>query len=94
MTDDGANYQGTVRLWLIYLYSGLSGVLAVYAAVCLFKGKSVLTNGYASVALNRVALSVMLGAGGLGVLATAPGILWGDWTWFLDKVFGLISNVI
>jgi len=81
-------------LWLIYLYSGLSVLLVVYAVYALLTGKRVLRDPNASKQLNTVVLIFFLGFGVLGVAATLPGILSGNWTWLLDGVFGIVSNVI
>ena len=81
-------------MWLIYLYSGLSVLLVVYALFALLTGKRVLRDPNASKQLNAAVLIFFLGFGVLGLAATVPGILSGNWTWLLDKVFGVVSNVI
>jgi len=76
------------------LYSWLSVLLVVYAVLALLTNKRVLRDPTGSKRLNTVVLIFFLGFGALGVAATAPGILWGNWTWLLDRVFAVISDVI
>ena len=79
-----------ITLWLIYILFAVSVVLSVLSATHLFGFPKRLNNRRQSTLVS----STLLVVGVLGILASAPGIFFGDWYWLTDKLFTLINVVI
>jgi len=81
-------------MFLIYLCLGFAVLLVVYAGYFLVARKPVLRDSSASERLNNIILVFFVALGSLVIVAIVPGLLWGEWTWLTDNVFGIISKVI
>jgi len=92
--DKKCHEQRNDVLWLIYIFSALSAAIAAYSVIALVQDARVIKTSVASKQQNRFALVVLLLIGILGLLSTLPGVLGGNWNWFSDKLFTLVSYVI
>jgi uncharacterized membrane protein len=66
----------------------------MFSLIGIIRGTRVVRDEKISPRQNMVALVFFAVIGAAGVLATVPGIFWGDWGWFAEKIFGLVRNAI